>query len=124
MYKVKDRIYSDAGKVLIYKGCKSYSLPEIEGIVEIAEEDVDFSNARINRIFIDYGGLRRLNHKYDYGQWKAAIIKWRYSNDDQIAILLNKDDSAEDKMRYDKMQEWREYASVLAKKFVELNELS
>ena len=121
MYKVKNTIYSDAGKVLIYKACKSYSHPEVESI---AEEEVDFSNARINRIFIDYGGLRCLNHKYDYGQWKAAIIKWRYSNDDQIAILLNKDDSAEDKMRYDKMQEWREYASVLAKKFVELNELS
>ena len=44
MYKIKNTIYSDAGKVLIYNNCKSYSLPEVEGIIE---EDVDFSNARL-----------------------------------------------------------------------------
>ena len=48
MYKVKNTIYSDAGKVLIYNNCKSYSLAEVEGI---AEKYVDFANARMNIIF-------------------------------------------------------------------------
>ena len=69
------------------------------------------------------GVVFRNNEKYDYGQWKANIIKKRYSNDDQIAIMLNRGDE-ESNMIYNKMMQWREYASVLAKKFVELNELS
>lgn len=117
MYKIKGIVYADAGKVLNINNTKTYSAPETEGI---AEEIVDIESAKINKKWIDYSGLRCMNHKYDYGQWKAAIIKWRYSNDDQIAILLNKDDSAEDKMRYVKMQEWRDYAGLLAKKFVSL----
>lgn len=47
-----------------------------------------------------------------YAEIKTFIIKLHYSNDDQIAIILNND---EEKMR--KMQEWREYASLTAKKY-------
>ena len=47
------------------------------------------------------------------------LIKIRYSNDDQIAILLNKDSSEEDLLKYNKMQEWRDWASILAKAFMD-----
>lgn len=46
---------------------------------------------------------------------KTSIIKSRYSNDDQIAIMLNKDASEEDGVLYQKMQEWREFAGFVAK---------
>lgn len=46
---------------------------------------------------------------------KMSIIHSRYSNDDQIAIMLNKDASEEDAMYYQKMQEWREFAAEIAK---------
>ena len=48
---------------------------------------------------------------WDYAQLKTFIIKLHYSNDDRIAIILNND---EDKIR--EMQEWRDYASEIAKK--------
>lgn len=46
---------------------------------------------------------------------KTSIIHSRYSNDDQIAIMLNKDASEEDALYYQKMQEWREFAAKIAK---------
>lgn len=46
---------------------------------------------------------------------KTSIIKSRYTNDDQIAIMLNKDISEEDTMYYIKMQEWREFAAFISR---------
>lgn len=43
------------------------------------------------------------------------MIKKQYSNDDQIAIMLNAQLSEEDKMYYDKMQEWRKFSGYVAK---------
>ena len=57
----------------------------------------------------------------DYGDYKKAIVQKKYSNDDQIAIILNKDNGLEeDLFAYQKMQEWREWASTVAKKIVEV----
>lgn len=56
-----------------------------------------------------------------YADYKKAIIQKKYSNDDQIAIMLNKDSGLEeDLLAYDKMQEWREWASIVAKKILEV----
>ena len=42
-------------------------------------------------------------------------------NDDQIAIMLNKDSGEEsDILRYDKMQEWRDWAGRLARKIIDI----
>lgn len=43
-----------------------------------------------------------------------------FSNNDQIAIMLNKDESDEDLFLFNKMQEWRKWASVVAKEVVKL----
>jgi hypothetical protein len=43
----------------------------------------------------------------------------RYSNDDQIAIILNKDESEKDKISYNRMQMWRRFADDLAIRTVE-----
>lgn len=53
--------------------------------------------------------------KSDYATVKTEMVKKRYSNDDQIAIMLNVQLSEEDKMYYDKMQEWREFSGYIAK---------
>lgn len=47
---------------------------------------------------------------------KRHVIKSRYSYDDQIAILLNKERSEEDALAYNRMQEWREFAAEIARK--------
>ena len=49
-----------------------------------------------------------------YAGIKTAIVKSRYSPDDQIAILCNKDKSEEDALLYERMQKWRDFASDIA----------
>jgi hypothetical protein len=41
-----------------------------------------------------------------------------FPNNDQIAIILNKDDSEEDMLLFNKMQEWRRWSGVVAKQIL------
>lgn len=129
MYTEKGIIYSDAGKIL--KGFDefgryrfiSYSCKPKSGI-RLEEVQIDISDMKIedNLLVYSNGDIRQCNaSEWDYVQWKTELIHHRYSNDDQIAIMLNKDDSAEDALRYERMQQWREWSSALAKKIVEVN---
>ena len=123
MFIKGNMIYSEAGYILKCDNKKAFQLP-YDASKEYIEIPIDITNTKIESGMINMDGVVfRNNEKYDYGQWKANIIKKRYSNDDQIAIMLNRGDE-ESNMIYNKMMQWREYASILAKKFVELNELS
>ena len=123
MFIKSNMIYSEAGYILKCDNKKAFQLPYDSSKVYI-EIPIDITNTKIESGMMNMDGVVfRNNEKYDYGQWKANIIKKRYSNDDQIAIMLNRGDE-ESNMIYNKMMQWREYASALAKKFVELNELS
>ena len=123
MFIKGNMIYSEAGYILKCDNKKAFQLP-YDTSKEYIEIPIDITNTKIESGMINMDGVVfRNNEKYDYGQWKANIIKKRYSNDDQIAIMLNRGDE-ESNTIYNKMMQWREYASVLAKKFVELNELS
>ena len=123
MFIKGNMIYSEAGYILKCDNKKAFQLP-YDASKEYIEIPIDITNTKIESGMINMDGVVfRNNEKYDYGQWKANIIKKRYSNDDQIAIMLNRGDE-ESNMIYNKMMQWREYASMLAKKFVELNELS
>ena len=123
MFIKGNMIYSEAGYILKCDNKKAFQLP-YDASKEYIEIPIDITNTKIESGMINMDGVVfRNNEKYDYGQWKANIIKKRYSNDDQIAIMLNHGDE-ESNMIYNKMMQWREYASILAKKFVELNELS
>jgi hypothetical protein len=53
----------------------------------------------------------------DYTTILQHLIHLRYSNDDQIALLLNKDVDFEPYLR---MQAWRDYCKGIAKKIVAL----
>lgn len=50
-----------------------------------------------------------------YASVKTSIIKSRYSDDDQMALILNKERSEEDAVFFEKMQEWRNFAGYIAK---------
>jgi hypothetical protein len=69
-----------------------------------------------NKKFIQY-----VDPKWTYSDYKRSIITSRYSNDDQIAIILNKEDSDLDLIKYNRMMKWREFASVLANKIINLS---
>ena len=115
MYQIKDKVYADAGKILIGKNKIGYILTG--NIEDFTEEDIYLDDMVIDGNLLRYSNGRiveRYIPNESYAQLKARIIKRKYSNDDQIAIMLNKDNSELDLMYYNKMQEWREWASILA----------
>ena len=59
-----------------------------------------------------------VNALISYGDLKSMLIKIRYSNDDQIAIVINRDDSEEDNLKFQQMQEWRSWCASLAKEII------
>lgn len=120
MFVKKNTVYSEAGHYL-----KSGSIIgfQLNGDISKFEElPIDINDmVRVgNIIYFNQDKIAQyVLPKGSYDDYKSAIIKKRYSNDDQIAIILNKDNSEEDKLIFDKMQEWRDWASTLANKIVE-----
>lgn len=66
-----------------------------------------------------WGGTSRVYRKFTYAALKAEMVKRRYSVDDQIAVMLNRDDDAESALAYEKMQAWREWSGRVAKAIIE-----
>lgn len=114
MYKIKEIVYSEAGKILVGKNMRGYAFegePE-----EFMERDITLDDVVIEDNFVRYGGVvQSLGDDVTYAGQKAAMVKRRYSLDDQIAIMLNKDDDADSALAYAKMQEWREWSGRVAK---------
>ena len=121
MYKVRNKVYAEAGSLLIGKNKRGYVF--IGEVSDFSEEAIRIDDMRVEGNFLVYsnGRIRELyNPNMTYEQLKAKYVKRLFSNDDQIAIMLNKDRSAEDSELFDKMQEWRDWCGVLAKKVVGL----
>lgn len=97
LYKLENKLWGKASRLAIYKG---------HTLTEEDFEEVDESNLEcIDNTWYDFRNM-------SYAAIKTFIIKLHYSNDDQIAIMLNNN---EEKMR--EMQEWREFASRVAKNY-------
>lgn len=120
MYQIKNKIYADAGHILKYKNRTAYSFKDID-VNDIVETKINLDNMIRSGKFIIYSdNLKEYISCTEYTDWKTKIIKKQFSNDDQIAIILNKDDSDEDLMLFNKMQEWREWSSTVAKKIISI----
>ena len=121
MYKVRNKVHADAGHILIGENKRGYSF--LGELNEFSEKAIRLDDMKVDGQFLVYsdGLIREL---YDanatYEQLKAKYVKRLFSNDDQIAIMLNKDKSAADAELFDKMQEWRDWCGVLAKKVASL----
>lgn len=121
MYKVRNKVYAEAGSILIGKNKRGYSF--LGELNEFSEKAIRLDDMKVDGQFLVYsdGIIREL---YDpnatYEQLKAKYVKRLFSNDDQIAIMLNKDKSAADAELFDKMQEWRDWCGALAKKVASL----
>lgn len=113
MIRQDDIIKAEEGKILLYKPDnklwgKAARLAQYKDHILTEEdfEEVDESEFEcIDNAWYDFRNM-------SYAAIKTFIIKLHYSNDDQIAIILNNN---EEKMR--EMQEWREFASLIAKKY-------
>lgn len=118
MFTDKNITYSEPGCYLKYKNKIAFQFPESDGIEEY---NIRISDLCVMGNIAYYNGgtlAQRINKSWDYADYKKDIIKKRYSNDDQIAIILNKEDSEEDLIRYERMMRWREFASRLAKAII------
>lgn len=118
MFTKGNKVYSDAGKYLISKDKRTIALNIIGNIDDYVEGEINSPldiEIKNGVIYYQNGKLICSPEKIDYVSIKTKMIKLRYSNDDQLALMLNKDNSEEDAALYDKMQEWREWAGRFAK---------
>lgn len=117
MYQIKNKIYADAGYVLKYNNKVAFSFEGVD-MKDVLETKLNLDNIQKNGNFVIYDGLRdRITH-LDYGRLKSKFINKQFTNDDQIAIILNKDNSKDDELLFNKMQEWRDWASKITKKII------
>lgn len=120
MYTFKDKIYADAGK---YLKCRNSIGFQFSSDWEVTEHDLMIDDMFVSDDVLKYNNrlfAQKVLDSNDYSSYKTAFIHKLFDNDSQIAIILNKDDSEEDTMIYNKMQEWREYSGVIANKMVEV----
>ena len=118
MITYKDKIYAKPGYYLQNKkGECNYSLPysEDDEYTEIESDIMESPLPGYYKIFPRY-----LYKVKDNANIKGDLIRFLWSNDEQIAIMLNKDRSEEDLAMYNFMQEYRTYFSKLAKQIKEL----
>lgn len=123
MFTKGEKVFSEEGKYLLSKDKRKYGFV-LKGNIEDYDElnlndplDIKISG---NIILFQNNKLACLPETMDYVGIKTKIIKMKYSNDDQIAIILNKDNSAEDLELYNKMQNWRDWAGEFAREVVKL----
>lgn len=120
MYTVKNKIYADAGCILKYKNKVAFSLEDVD-LKDVLETKINLENMQKIGNFVIYSeSYKDYISCYQYKDWKSKIVNKMFTNDDQIAIMLNKDDSEEDLLLFNKMQEWRNWAGIVAKKVMAL----
>ena len=122
MYKIGNKTYADAGYHLKIGGSVAYFFEDNGQEIQEVKTDLEDMHATDSIILWSANKIaQKIIKNGDYGDYKKAIVQKKYSNDDQIAIILNKDNGLEeDLFAYQKMQEWREWASTVAKKIVEV----
>jgi hypothetical protein len=125
MYKIGNWTFADAGYYLKRGSSIAYFFEDNDEEIQEIESTIDDMHSNGKIVFWSNDNLaQRLFKNGAYADYKKAIIQKKYSNDDQIAIILNKDSGLEaDLFAYQKMQEWREWSSKVAKKIISLNEL-
>lgn len=121
MYKIGKKTYADAGYYLKRGGSVGYSFEDNGMEIEEVIANLDDMHTNGSIILWSNNNLAQVVYKNGvYADYKKAVIQKKYSNDDQIAIMLNKDSGTDsDLSAYAKMQEWREWASLVAKKIIE-----
>lgn len=114
MYQIRNVVYSEPGYILVGKNKKGY---QFEGQPsDFTETKLTLDDMQVNGEFVTYSGIiQYIGSNPDYSKLKADMVKRRYSNDDQIAIMLNDDSDA-----MQKMQEWRNWSTQVATKILEL----
>lgn len=124
MFTKGNMVYADAYKYLRHKNKNIIALSFKGSADEFEEVEMTLPievEKEGNMLFWEGRKFAAIPGEMEYASIKERIIKSRYSNDEQIAIMLNRERSKEDNVLYLKMQEWREFAAEIAKKVQYLN---
>lgn len=118
MFTKGNRVYADTYKYLKHNSKNIVALSFVGNADDFHEVDMTLpiETSIVGRmIFWEGKLLATLPKKLDYASIKEHVIKNRYSNDEQLAIMLNKGKSPDGELQYSRMQAWRDFASELAK---------
>ena len=115
MFTLSNKTYASAGNLLKKGNWIGFSCNTSDGIVEIPIVTDDI--AIKNNMFVWNNGRNRFPviSNGTYGDYKKGLIGKIFSNDDQIALILNKDIDNESSIAFDEMQKWRSYFSTFIK---------
>ena len=120
MYCIKNKIYADAGYILKYKNKVAFSFEGVDK-KDVLETKLNLENPqKIGKFVVYPDGFKEFISCTEYKDWKAKWVNKLFPNNDQIAIMLNKDDSEEDLLLFNKMQEWRRWSGKVAKEIVKI----
>lgn len=120
MFQKLDKVYADTYKYLKHKTKNIFALSYKGNMNDFEELDMDLPlqvKVEGKTIFWQNNRLAIAPKNLDYATIKEHIIKGRYTNDEQIAIILNSilnNASEEANNLYLKMQEWRDFAAKIA----------
>lgn len=116
MYTIKDKTYAEAGYIL--NGNHAIGMWLDSTFAPFTERPLDLTNMEVTDDYIKFDIFSWRNPGIrTFADAKKFFIAKRYSNDDQLAIILNKDD---DPLSFQKMQEWRGWSSLMAHKIMEI----
>lgn len=117
MRHYNDKVIAKVGYYLLGdNGVTGFALPDIEGVT-YKERKLDDSIVPLSKGKYILGGRMYLEYSETL---KKRLINRLFTNDDQIAIMLNKDLSKSDLEMYEFMQGWRVYFSEIITKIKKL----
>lgn len=119
MYTLKGIVYAEAGYLVRGRNMLGFCLEGAES--EFTESPIITSDLAYDGMGITFNNgmfYWDITGVDSYPKAKKYLVEKRYSNDDQIAIILNKDDGEAEALAFDKMQEWRAWAGQLARQIV------
>lgn len=109
MIHYNDKIIAEPGHYLTASNGKKMFVLRYEEGVTYEESEIDTS--RVSRYPDGSCGIGGFNFNLPKGEEKKYLVTLLFSNDDQIAIMLNKEQSEEGERTYQFMQEWRVFFS-------------
>lgn len=118
MFTKGNKVYSDTYKYLKHNEKNIIALSYVGNADDFHEEDMTLPievQISDNMIFWENKKLATLPKKLDYASIKEHLIKSRYTYDEQLAIMLNKDKTSDGKLQYSRMQAWRDFAGEIAR---------
>lgn len=119
MYEYKNNTYAEAGNIL--QGSKALGMSLPNTFAPFTERPIDLTNLTIDGKYLCFDIFKwKHNGIVTFEDARKFIVSKRYSLDEQIEIIMNKDDGEDAAMEFRMLKEWRSWAAVVAHKVMEV----